>query len=278
MALLWCMCVLSQDFCKYLVPQKTWKKRLSMIAPTCQEKLWPFQFMKSMFLLSTVFQSNNGVWEAQKLQHLWTLANGWALLVSFKVPFEGRSGRLAPQAMPPITSNLFQQVSYSIWREDPFINLPFRILYHLQDTRQLFKTTFAVDWYTIDALRLFSTPARKKKSDQGTSTWFSCAAIYTGEVPISCGKEVKLRKKNLPRHENPGVEGMLPCWLLRWLGWPWEIWVNIKKGYWRSTKNISPFGFESIVGRPCAHDDDSFCTWMHYVGHVNTKTWINISS
>lgn len=97
--------------------------------------------------------------------------------------------------MPPITSNLFQQVSYSKKREDPFINLPFRTLYHLQECessqrKAAFTPTFAVDWYYWRTETLFYACQKKKKhSDQGTSTWFSCAAIYTGEVPISCGGE-----------------------------------------------------------------------------------------
>ena len=62
-------------------------------------------------------------------------------------------------------------------------------------------------WCTETLKRL---PEKKSHSDQGTSTWFSCAAIYTGEVPISCGVGGETSKKTLPVDMgNPGVGGML---------------------------------------------------------------------
>ena len=90
------ICVLSQDFCcniscasncLYITPFND--------CPKIPGETWPLPVHEIYVFMSTVFKSNNGVWETQKLEHLWTLGHWWALLVSFKVPFKGRSGRLA---------------------------------------------------------------------------------------------------------------------------------------------------------------------------------------
>lgn len=75
---------------------------------------------------------------------------------------------------------------------------------------------------------------------------FLCCNIYRRSTNILWRWNFE---KTLPRrHETQLWQGC--CLVASWGGWVkcWEIWVNIKKGYWRSTKTSSKspsFGFKS---------------------------------